>query len=201
MAALRLQIPIKDPVSVLRKANIMTMLKYMFNDIEDTQTTLNSIFDGLRDKFKETIYDIKYHKIFIINERPIIYVTSITINNIETPINMGFYKSLGTSRGDSTIKDYWFPTTKLLHIINDVYKLAKPEDNYVLKYDASYKLSKTEDDIIEQDNLLRYGRFINEHIALVCYILYNHNHLLINSEFAQAQLQSCGRTIPYTDFL
>jgi hypothetical protein len=198
---LTLQLPPKDPESDLRKFNIMSMLKYMCSDVKNTQNTLNSIFDGI---IYETINDsinIKYHKIFIIEKRPIVYVTSIIINNIEIPINMGFYKSMGISRRDSTIKNYWFPTTQIIQLSNNNYKLSKSEDNYILKYDAIYKLSKNEVDIIEQNNLIQYGRFINKNYALVCYVLYKNNHLLSECEFSPAHFQLYDTNIIYTDFL
>ena len=205
MANLKLQMPQRDPVMDLRKFNIMSMLRYMCNDVENTQTVLNTIFAGV----SNIECCINYHKVFIINERPIVYVTSLTLNNSEIPINMGFYKSLGISRGDSTIKEYWFPTTQIIRLLNnyklskpeDNYKLSKPEDNYILKYDAIYKLSTNEADIKEQDDLLKYGRFINKHYALICYLLYQNNSTILDSDFIPAQLQPNDISIHYTTFI
>ena len=196
MANLKLQMPQRDPVMDLRKFNIMSMLRYMCNDVENTQTVLNTIFAGV----SNIECCINYHKVFIINERPIVYVTSLTLNNSEIPINMGFYKSLGISRGDSTIKEYWFPTTQIIRLLNN-YKLSKPEDNYILKYDAIYKLSTNEADIKEQDDLLKYGRFINKHYALICYLLYQNNSTILDSDFIPAQLQPNDISIHYTTFI
>jgi hypothetical protein len=78
---------------------------------------------------------------------------------------------------------------------------SKSEDNYILKYDAIYKLSKNEVDIIEQNNLIQYGRFINKNYALVCYVLYKNNHLLSECEFSPAHFQLYDTNIIYTDFL
>uniref|UniRef100_A0A6C0HGJ7 Uncharacterized protein n=1 Tax=viral metagenome TaxID=1070528 RepID=A0A6C0HGJ7_9ZZZZ len=190
---LKIKIPVKDPEAVLRKANILSMLRFMCNDINDTQTTLNSIFNRLS---KEPITCIKYHPIAMISGRPIVYVTSMVINDTEIPINMGFYKSTGISRSDSTIKECWFPTTQAIRITEDKYRLEKPEDNYILKYENCYNLSNH--DILEQEELLHYGRFINKKYASVCYFLYKHNTLLADSLFVPIEPH---RIIVYSVFL
>jgi hypothetical protein len=193
--SLSITIPKRDIKMDFRKSTILSMLRYM---TLSTEMTLETIFDSLKDK---AITSIKCHLVFVINERPIIYVKSITINNCEIPIHLGFYKSTGTSRYDITIKDYWFPTTRLRYIAKYCYKLDKPEDNYILKYDHMSTLSTNEDEIKEQDILIKYGRFINENNALICYILNNKNTFLSELVFEQCKIESNKYIINYTDFL
>jgi hypothetical protein len=191
-------IPKRNPEMDFRRSTILSMLRYMTLFTETTEMTLKTIFDSLKDK---AITSIKCHLVFVINERPIIYVKSITINNCEIPIHLGFYKSTGTSRYDRTIKDYWFPTTQMRCIANDCYKLDKPEDNYILKYDHMTTLSTNEDEIKEQDMLMKYGRFINENNALVSYFLHNKNKLVSELVFEQFKMDTNKYSINYTDYL
>ena len=196
--SLSITIPKRDLKMDLRRSTILSMLRYMSSFADTTEITLKTIFDSLKDK---AITTIKCHLVFVINERPIIYVKSITINNCEIPIHSGFYKSTGISRHDRTIKDCWFPTTRLRYIAKNCYKLDKPEDNYILKYDHMYTLSTNEDEIKEQDMLIKYGRFINENNALICFFLNKKNKLLSELVFEQCKIESNKYIINYTDFL
>jgi len=191
-------IPKRNPEMDFRRSTILSMLRYMTLSTETTEMTFKTIFDSLKDKASTSI---KCHLVFVINERPIIYVKSITINNCEIPIHLGFYKSTGTSRYDITIKDYWFPTTQMRCIAKDCYKLDKPEDNYILKYDHMTTLSTNEDEIKEQDMLMKYGRFINENNALVSYFLHNKNKLVSALVFEQFKMDTNKYSINYTDYL
>ena len=188
-------IPKRNHEMDFRRSVILSMLRHMSSN---TEMTLKTIFYSLKDK---PITTIKCHLVFVINERPIIYVKSIIINNCEIPIHLGFYKSTGTSRYDRTIKDYWFPTTQMICIAKDCYKLDKPEDNYILKYDHITTLSTNEDEIKEQDMLLKYGRFINENNALVSYFLNTKNKLLSELVFEQFKMDTNKYSINYTDYL
>lgn len=195
--ALKVIIPPPHPYP-FRKATIVSMLKYMYKNEDTAETTLQTIFNGLTDV--KNIHSIKCHPLFIINDRPIIYVKTITINNCEIPIHMGFYRSTGISRGDKTIRNYWFPTTHLSQLAKDFYHIAKPEDNYLVKYDnKSLVLSSDETEIKEQDELLTYGRFINENNALVCYFLTTKNELL--PTYKPFSIDSYATIIHYTDCL
>lgn len=196
--SLKIVIPKRNPELEFRKSSIVSMLKYMYKNEDSTETTLQTIFNGLKEK--TSIQCIKCHALFV-NERAIIYVKSITINNCEIPINLGFYKSTGISRGDTTIKNCWFPTTHLSQIVKDFCHFAKPEDNYILKYDSIYTLSTNVDEIKEQDDLLHYGRFINENNALVSYFLYSKNKVLSELVFEFFSIKSSNKIIHYTDFL
>jgi hypothetical protein len=198
--SLSITIPKRDIKMELRKSTILSMLRYMSSFTDTTELVLKTIFDSLKDK-AININFMKCHLVFVINERPIIYVKSITINNCEIPIHSGFYKSTGISRHDITIKDCWFPTTRLRYIAKYCYKLDKPEDNYILKYDHMSTLSTNEDEIKEQDMLIKYGRFINENNALVSCFLNKNNNLLSKLVFEQFKIESNKYIINYTDFL
>jgi|688.fasta_scaffold205586_2 hypothetical protein len=170
----------------------------MYKNEDTAETTLQVIFRGLTNM--QNINSIKCHTLFVINDRPIIYVKSITINNCEIPIHMGFYRSTGISRGDKKIKNYWFPTTHLSQLVKDFYHIDKPEDNYILKYDnKSLILSTDETEIKEQDELLTYGRFITINNALVSYFLTTKNEVL--PTFKPFTLESYVTIIHYTDCL
>lgn len=186
----------KNEELIFRKQSIINMLKYM----TDKDNSIQVIFDELTDK--KNINNIKYYKLFNINERPILYVKSITINGIEIPIDLSFYKSTGTSRGDEAIKDYWFPTTKI-RIEDGKYKLSKLEDAYLAKYENMANIN-TSRNIVEEYDLLKYGRFITINNALVGYFLYKNNNILLNSSFDPVNLEKLSTYksyIPYTDFI
>jgi hypothetical protein len=62
-------------------------------------------------------------------------------------------------------------------------------------------LSTNEDEIKEQDMLIKYGRFINENNALVSCFLNKNNNLLSKLVFEQFKIESNKYIINYTDFL
>lgn len=155
------------------------------------------------------IENIKYYEIFSISgsinknnrttigERPIVYVKSITTRNKKIPddifkentVNLAFYRSTGTSRHDSIIKDFWFPTTKITS--GDDVIINKLESIYVSKYESyKYKeLSTDPAEVTEQDNILKYSRYINYINALVGYFLYINNDKINENTFSKVSYE------------
>jgi len=190
----------KNEDLIFQRRNIITMLKYMYRD--EKSYSINNIFHDLIDK--NTINTIKYYKLFIINDRPILYVKSITVNRVEIHINLSFYRSSGISRGDESIKNYWFPTTHIRIDYDKKYILAKLEDNYLEKYENMPILTDPSRNREEEEGILNYGRYITMNNALVGYFLFTNNDVFPNSSFEEInleQLSNYTNYIPYTDFI
>ena len=193
-----------------RTSNILSMINKMNKKLDNDNgtSTILTTFTILTDLFKEfeenyIIENIEYYEIFSIfgginksngttfEERPIVYVKSITTRNKKIPddisrkidVNLAFYRSTGTSRHDQTITNFWFPTTKITTIGEII--ITKLESSYVSKYEQ-YKYKSLSDDpteVTEQENILKYGRYINLTNALVGYFLYINNGKINEDSF------------------
>jgi hypothetical protein len=115
-----------------------------------------------------------YYELFTYDERTIIYVVSIDIDGITTQINMGFYKSTGTSRSTG-LNDIWLPTTYIQQGWG-VGHIGKPEDPYILKYEVPAGVRNIE----EEEELITYRRFINKPYALVSFFLSHYPNLKVD---------------------
>ena len=193
-----------------RTANILSMINKMNKKLDNDNgtSTILTTFTILTDLFKEfeenyIIKNIEYYEIFSISgsinksngttfeERPIVYVKSITTRNKKIhddisrkiDVKLAFYRSTGTSRHDQTITNFWFPTTKITTIGEII--ITKLESSYVSKYEPyKYKsLSEDPTEIIEQENILKYGRYINLTNALIGYFLHINNNKINEDSF------------------
>lgn len=162
----------EDPKTELNNMKIVSILQQM------NKPQINKLFEEIN---TDTITKINYALIGDYSGRKIIYVISFNRNTDEIPINMFFYSSSGISREGTDIKDYIFPCTGFSEAIREI-KIDKLEDEYIHKYIREE--SSDVRDMKEEEELLKYGRFINLNNTIVGKILYQNREKI----FSDAQI-------------
>ena len=152
-------------LDVLEKKNFLTSvqscIKYMpISKIQEIYKLLDRKIDY-----------IKLCGLLNLGDRPMIYIKSVKFNDNEkeTPALCSFYRSTGTSRGDVSIKNIWFPAKGLTRST-----IAKLEDDILNRINHSIDLLqgmhaneetiKFYEELLSnsETNVVKYCRFINE---------------------------------------
>lgn len=95
--------------------------------------------------------------------RLIVFVEDVIVDGIRLRIGSSFFRSTGTSRGDSSISGSWFPCTGIIkNPFSD--KITKLEDRYILDLEDPGISDSAKQNIINEigDN----GRFITRKNAI-----------------------------------
>jgi hypothetical protein len=168
-------------------------IKYSLNEMgEEHREHIYSSIASSRVKLSNLVYS----DIFTLLERPIIFVYSIEIDGVKTPIDTSFYKSTGNSRGTG-LENTWLPTIGIDIISRSIIKL---EEYYVFKYVINPdKISeiKNPDNKEEIDSLLTYKRFINKYNALTSYYLWDSHIDIVEPILTLSDIKHDKTYVPY----
>jgi hypothetical protein len=154
-----------------KHSDIIKSLKHM--DLPQVENIYSSISEHF-------LQNMVYYELFTYEERLFIYVVSIDVDGVTTPVNMGFYKSTGTSRGTG-LNNIWLPTLSMA----PYGPIIKAEDPYLLKYGIKGGVRN----IDEEEQLITYKRFINKQYALVSFFLSHYPDLKVDKIITYADVR------------
>jgi len=157
---------ITDPIKTLQRLYAIDNILKNMNNIDIIK---------IYETFYKEIGDLKIEYVFgDDDDREIIEIT-----NPPEYAGRKFYRSSGTSRSYSLLKDFWLPYISI-EGSRKLKRFEKPEDKYInaieyikdIRASINPEFDKLIYEMLSDDSILKFGRFINYENALISGVLF-----------------------------